>query len=68
MNPDGIEILSLHRRAVEEWLSRVEAVGPDQWDQPTPCSDWSVRDLVQHVVWEEEWMVPLLQEHGRRGR
>ena len=56
-----MDIVTLHRRAVEEWLATVEAVGIDDWDNPTPCTDWTVRDLVNHVVWEEEWMVPLLE-------
>ena len=56
-----MEILSLHRRAVEEWQATLDAVGIDDWDKPTPCTDWSVRDLVHHVVWEELWMVPLLE-------
>jgi uncharacterized protein (TIGR03086 family) len=56
-----MDILNLHRRAVEEWQAQVDAVGIDQWDAPTPCSDWSVRDLVNHVVGEELWMVPLLE-------
>ena len=28
----------------------VAGVRPDQWDQPTPCDDWNVRALVNHVV------------------
>jgi uncharacterized protein (TIGR03086 family) len=28
----------------------VAAVTPDQWDAPTPCSEWTVRRLVNHVV------------------
>jgi uncharacterized protein (TIGR03086 family) len=39
----------------------VGAVGPDDWERATPCSGWSVRDLVNHVVGEELWTVPLVQ-------
>lgn len=28
----------------------VAGVKDDQWDQPTPCAKWTVRDLVGHVV------------------
>ena len=32
----------------------VSGVQPDQWDQPTPCSDWDVRGLVEHILgWME---------------
>ena len=51
----------LHHRAVDEWLRRVEAVQDGQWSQDTPCTDWDVRALVNHVVGEELWTVPLVQ-------
>lgn len=28
----------------------ITAVRPEQWDGPTPCSDWTVRDLTDHLV------------------
>ncbi|HEY0805355.1 MAG TPA: TIGR03086 family metal-binding protein [Pseudonocardiaceae bacterium] len=28
----------------------VAAVRSDQWDAPTPCTDWTVRDLLNHVA------------------
>lgn len=37
-------------RAVAEFERRLVAVGDDQWDDPTPCEGWTVRDLVNHVV------------------
>jgi uncharacterized protein (TIGR03086 family) len=52
---------ALHRRAVEEFGSRVQAVGDDQWELPTPCSDWNVRQLVNHLVYENRWTVPLME-------
>jgi uncharacterized protein (TIGR03086 family) len=50
----------LHRRSVEEFGRRVQAVGDDQWELPTPCSDWNVRQLVNHLVYENRWTVPLM--------
>jgi len=37
-------------RARREFERRLDAVGDDQWDRPTPCTEWDVRDLVTHVV------------------
>ena len=28
----------------------VVEIGPDEWRLPTPCTDWSVRDVVNHLV------------------
>ncbi len=62
MSQEGsVDLTALHRRAVEHWTSRVAAVGDDQWGHATPCTEWSVRDLVNHVVAEELWTHPLLQ-------
>ena len=55
-----MELMELHRRAVEHWAARVAAVKNEQWGDPTPCAEWSVRQLVNHVVSEELWAAPLL--------
>src|SRR5688500_9603137 len=55
-----MELAELHRRAVEGWQARCDAVGPDRWQAGPPCSDWDVRSLVNHVVGEELWTVPLV--------
>lgn len=36
-------------------------VNEDQWDRPTPCTEWSVRDLVNHIVYENVWTPPLME-------
>ena len=53
--------IEMYRRSVEGFGQRVMAIGPDDWARPTPCSDWTVRDLVQHLVYEEVWAPPLLE-------
>ena len=56
-----MEPSELHRRTVEEWVRRVAAVEEDQWEHETPCADWDVRALVNHVVGEEMWTRPLVE-------
>src|SRR3954465_5133112 len=55
-----MDLDTLYRRTVDVWTDRVKGVGPDQWDGPTPCSGWSVRELINHVVGEDLWTVPLV--------
>ena len=50
----------VYRRAVEEFGRRVETVGGDQWTNATPCTEWDVHALVNHVVNEDKWIAPLL--------
>ena len=52
--------IEMYRRSVEDFGQRVMAVGAGDWARPTPCTDWSVRDLVRHLVYEELWAPPLL--------
>ena len=54
------EVLDLHGRALDEFGRRVHAVRPDQWGCPTPCRDWEVRNLVNHLVNEQLWVEPLM--------
>lgn len=55
------DVTDLHQRSVEHFVRIAAQVRPDQWEDPTPCTDWSVRDLVNHVVSEERWTVPLMR-------
>jgi uncharacterized protein (TIGR03086 family) len=55
-----MDVVELHRRAVAEFVRQVGEVRADQWGDPTPCADWDVRTLVNHVVGEERWTVPLM--------
>ena len=54
-----MDVKDLHNRAVAEFGSRVEGVGDDQWHAPTPCDDWDVHALVNHVTGEALWAPPL---------
>ena len=54
-----MELLDAYRRSLADFGRRVGQVRPDQWSAPTPCVDWDVRVLVNHIVYEERWVAPL---------
>jgi uncharacterized protein (TIGR03086 family) len=56
-----MDVVELHNRTIDGFVRLVNEVGPDQWSAATPCSDWDVRALVNHVVGEERWTVPLME-------
>lgn len=56
-----MDLHTLYHRTVESWAERVNGVAADQWDRPTPCREWTVRDLTNHVVGEDLWTAPLVQ-------
>ena len=54
-----IELLELFQRAQASFTDRVDAIEPDQWeDEALP--DWTVADLVAHMVTEMLWVAPLV--------
>jgi len=56
-----MEIGALHERTVREWTRVVDTVDASQWGRATPCTDWTVRDLVNHVAGEDLWTAPLVE-------
>jgi uncharacterized protein (TIGR03086 family) len=45
-----VDIIDRYERAADGFTARLDAVGDDQWASPTPCTDWDVRRLVDHVI------------------
>ena len=56
-----MDVNTLYHRTVEFFADRVNAVKDDQWGHPTPCPAWTVRDLVNHITYENLWTVPLME-------
>ncbi len=46
----AVDIQELDRRAVAVCTGIVDQVRAGQLDQPTPCADWRLRDLLGHMV------------------
>ncbi|MFJ2768766.1 TIGR03086 family metal-binding protein [Streptomyces sp. NPDC087300] len=55
-------LLDRHAQALGLFTDRVHAVRADQWDAPTPCTEWTVRDLVAHLTGEQLWVPPLVRD------
>jgi len=55
-----MDLLPAHEIAMAEFNRAVAAIGDDQWAAATPCSDWTVHDLLNHLVSEQLWVPALL--------
>ncbi|HWS92806.1 MAG TPA: maleylpyruvate isomerase N-terminal domain-containing protein, partial [Mycobacterium sp.] len=42
--------LVAHQRAQDAFAGVLANVGPEQFGAPTPCSEWTIRDLIEHVI------------------
>lgn len=46
--------LVAHQRAQDAFAALLANVRPDQLGAPTPCSEWTVQDLIEHVMYGNE--------------
>ena len=53
------DIAAAHRDALATTRRFVAGIGEDQWDLPTPCEGWTVRELVNHIVAGNLWAAQL---------
>ena len=56
----GVDVVALHGRAVDTMRRVIDRVRPDQLGAATPCSEWDVRALLNHVVGGNRMAVALL--------
>lgn len=70
-NMGPMELIDAFDTAFDEWDRIVHEVDARHLDAPTGCSEWNVRELLNHLISEHLWAPPLLggaplQEVGSR--
>jgi uncharacterized protein (TIGR03086 family) len=53
------DIAARHREALGATRQVVAGVGGQQWSSPTPCADWTVGELLNHLVAGNWWAAEL---------
>lgn len=51
----------LYVRAMERTSRIIDAVRPNQWQGPTPCTEWDVKQVANHIIGENLWASELYQ-------
>jgi uncharacterized protein (TIGR03086 family) len=51
----------LYIRAMDGTRAYLDAVRPEQWLDPTPCTEWNVRQIANHIIGENLWAAELLE-------
>jgi uncharacterized protein (TIGR03086 family) len=54
------DLATRYADSIVELDSHVRVIADDRWHAPTPCADWDVRDLLDHVVYETLWVPDVL--------
>ena len=58
--------LQRYLRELDQVTQVVEGTPADRWDAPTPCPDWSARQLLGHLVDGQRQVVALATGNGPR--
>ena len=53
------DIAALHRRALESTRLVVVGLDPTRWEASTPCEEWTIRELLNHVIAGNWWAARL---------
>ncbi|HEY2595414.1 MAG TPA: TIGR03086 family metal-binding protein [Chloroflexota bacterium] len=51
----------LYIRAMGATRACLNAVGSGQWHDPTPCSEWDIKQVANHIIGENLWAAELFQ-------
>jgi uncharacterized protein (TIGR03086 family) len=61
MTTTNLSMGDLYVKAMTATRQYVSAVRADQWEAPTPCSEWDVKQIANHIIGENLWVAELLQ-------
>lgn len=56
-----MDLIALHKKAGEKVGEYITGIKHDQWEEISDCSDWTVRQLVNHIVSENLWLPEMLE-------
>lgn len=56
-----MDLKQLFAKTVESADGCVKNVRVEEYDDPTPCSEWNLKQLLNHLVYELVWVPPLLE-------
>ena len=60
---DNAEVPDRYTAIANGFSARVDACNDQSWSRPTPCTEWTTRDILEHVVGVHRRVLALL--HGR---
>jgi uncharacterized protein (TIGR03086 family) len=55
----AVDLPAAHARALQSTRRMVAGVRDDQWDLQSDCDEWTVRELVNHIVTGNFWVAEL---------
>ena len=55
-----VDLVEGYRRSLQTFVALVRDVRPEQYGEPTPCAGWTVRELINHLVYEDRWTGPMV--------
>jgi uncharacterized protein (TIGR03086 family) len=48
--PDLTTILHDYRRSLDVMNAAIQSADPDRWDGPSPCAEWTAREVAGHAI------------------
>jgi uncharacterized protein (TIGR03086 family) len=69
-NEPAPDAVALYRAATDRAIEVVEAVRPEQLRSPTPCTEWTVQQLIGHLIDGTQYLVSAAEggEAAQRSR